>query len=351
MPNEVENLKLSVGASKPPVGIVPMHPLLGVARVLEDAGVKYAPFNYMAQPLADALESYDNAELRHRIETTLHGGQVTPESYAALDADSGLPHIYHRIAGLLILASIMIRDGVIPADPGQGRRKRKAVDEAKARALYDAEVKKTQEKQVEHTPFVRKLIEDMLGSGTVLLGHDPVSMRDTADAMMYALRAQAGIVSVEREPEQLELNWGGHPVKVTATDEQLPYGAQMMAIQSDLSQWLPQDTAEVSATFLPIGEPTAAERRKAAVMEMYPSNECQIRGTCCRPTLCRLRPPLDEIAREPEPLPPPPTVDEDNWEDNMPTKVFETRVCDTPGCGCQKEYPDPERNPASGADW
>jgi hypothetical protein len=121
--NEVENLKLSVGASKPPVGIVPMHPLLGVARVLEDSAIKYAPFNYMAQGLADALEAYDSAELRHRIEETLLGGQVTPESYAAPDADSGIPHIYHRIADLMILASLMIRDGVIAADPGQGKRK------------------------------------------------------------------------------------------------------------------------------------------------------------------------------------------------------------------------------------
>lgn len=246
MANEVENLKLSVGASKPPVGIVPMHPLLGVARVLEDSAVKYAPFNYMAQALADALESYDSAELRHRIAETLLSGQVTPESYATPDEDSGLPHIYHRIADLMIIACLMIRDGVIKADPGQGHRKQKAVDEAKARAELDKAVQDTAKQEK-----IERLNAD-LHAGHVLLGCDPGSLRHTADAMMYALRAQAGIVSVEREPEQLELNWGGHPVKVTATDEQLPYGAQMMAIQSDLSQWFPQDTAEVSATFAPV---------------------------------------------------------------------------------------------------
>ncbi len=124
------NLKL-VGASatKPPLGIVPMHPLVGVSRVLEDSAMKYAPYNYMVQPVLDAIEAYDSAELRHRLASTLLGGQVTPESYAALDPDSGIPHIFHRIAGLLILASLLIRDGVISEDPGMGKRKRAAFAE------------------------------------------------------------------------------------------------------------------------------------------------------------------------------------------------------------------------------
>jgi hypothetical protein len=121
--NEVENLKLSAGASKAPVGIVPMHPLYGMARVLEDSAVKYAPYNYMALPLKDALASYDSALLRHRISCTKLGGEVTPESYASLDPDSGLPHIFHILDGLMILATLMIRDGVLPLDPGQGKRK------------------------------------------------------------------------------------------------------------------------------------------------------------------------------------------------------------------------------------
>jgi hypothetical protein len=138
MTNKVDNLKLSSGANKSPVGIVPMHPLLGVARVLEDSAVKYAPFNYMAQPLADALSSYDSAELRHRIECTSLGGEVTLETYATPDGDSGIPHIYHRIADLLILASLMIRDGVISADPGMGQRKRNAHAVAPIRGPADA---------------------------------------------------------------------------------------------------------------------------------------------------------------------------------------------------------------------
>lgn len=134
-PNAAGNLKLrGASATKPPIGIVPMHPLVGVARVLEDSATHYAPFNYMAQPVLDALEAYDSAELRHRLASTLLGGQVTPESYAALDPDSGIPHIYHRIAGLLILASLMIRDGMLAADPGMGKRKRASFGAAKAEA-------------------------------------------------------------------------------------------------------------------------------------------------------------------------------------------------------------------------
>jgi hypothetical protein len=123
--SEIENLKLRGGSmAKPPIGIVPMHPLKGVARVFEDSAIKYAPGNYMAQGIEDAIEAYDSAELRHRLDTTPLSGLVTPESYATLDPDSGLPHIFHRIADLLIVATLMIRDGVIEADPGQGKRKR-----------------------------------------------------------------------------------------------------------------------------------------------------------------------------------------------------------------------------------
>lgn len=124
--NEVENLKLRAGAAKAPVGIVPMHTAYGESRILEDSACKYAPFNYMAQPLADALESYDSALLRHRIACTKLGGQVTPETYAELDEDSGLPHIFHMITGLKILATLMIRDGVLKLDPGPGKRKQLA---------------------------------------------------------------------------------------------------------------------------------------------------------------------------------------------------------------------------------
>lgn len=125
--NAIENLKL-VGSSarKAPLGIVPMHGLVGVSRVLEDSGVKYSPGNFMAQSVGDAVESYDSAQLRHRLQCTPLSGLVTPATYAALDDDSGLPHIDHMLAGLLILRTLMIRDGMLPEDPGIGKRKQAA---------------------------------------------------------------------------------------------------------------------------------------------------------------------------------------------------------------------------------
>ncbi len=122
MSNEIENLKLQAGAAKAPLGIVPMRALVGVARVMEDAGAKYAPGNFMAQHVSDAVQSYDSAQLRHRAQCQPLSGIMTPDSFAEFDDDSGLPHIDHMIAGLLILRALLIRDGVLPEDPGIGKR-------------------------------------------------------------------------------------------------------------------------------------------------------------------------------------------------------------------------------------
>lgn len=127
MSNAIENLKLRSGSmSKPPLGIVPMRALVGVSRVLEDGYVFYAPGNWAEQPLADAAQAYDNGEMRHRAGCQPINGLMSPAALAALDPDSDLPHIDHQIAGLVILRSLMIRDGVLPEDPGQGKRKRAA---------------------------------------------------------------------------------------------------------------------------------------------------------------------------------------------------------------------------------
>ncbi len=125
MSNEVNNLKLlGTSASKPPLGIVPAHGLVGAARVLEDSAIKYAAGNWIAQSADDAASAYDSAQLRHRLARTPLSSVVMAADFAALDADSGLPHIDHEITGLLILRTLMIRDGVLPEDPGQGLRKR-----------------------------------------------------------------------------------------------------------------------------------------------------------------------------------------------------------------------------------
>lgn len=123
--DQASNLKLRLnGPSKPPLTLVPYHALVGVARVLEDSEIKYSPQNYIEQSLADAAAAYDSAQLRHRLASTPLAGGITPESLAAIDADSGLPHIDHMISGLLILRLLLIRDGLLAEDPGPGRRKR-----------------------------------------------------------------------------------------------------------------------------------------------------------------------------------------------------------------------------------
>lgn len=128
----MENLKLLGGSKdKAPLTNLPYHGLVGSSRVLQDSSIKYAPGNFMSQPIADAIEAYDSAYLRHRLSNTPLSGVVTPESFAALDEDSGLPHIDHMITGLLILRTLMIRDGVLPEDPGRGKRKRAADDAAR----------------------------------------------------------------------------------------------------------------------------------------------------------------------------------------------------------------------------
>ncbi len=106
--------------------MVPMRAIVGASRVYEDAGVKYAPGNFMAQSVADAVAAYDSAALRHRVQCQPLSGIVTPESFAAADEDSGLPHIDHMIAGLLILRTLLIRDDVLAEDPGVGKRAKEA---------------------------------------------------------------------------------------------------------------------------------------------------------------------------------------------------------------------------------
>lgn len=119
--NQVENLKLSgASASKPPLGELPYRALIGAARVMACGARFYAEGNWIAQSAADAARAYDNALMRHRVLCTPLTGYATPETYAALDEKSDLPHIDHMIAGLLILRTLLIRDGYLPEDPGFG---------------------------------------------------------------------------------------------------------------------------------------------------------------------------------------------------------------------------------------
>lgn len=124
----IGNLKLS-GPSKQkvPLTLLPLHALVGPARVAAYGARGYAPGNYIEQPLDTALAAYDSGRLRHHIACTPLNGVVTAQSYAALDEESDLPHIDHEIMNLLILRTLMIRDGVLPEDPGYGNEPPKRV--------------------------------------------------------------------------------------------------------------------------------------------------------------------------------------------------------------------------------
>lgn len=209
------NLKLR-GASmtKPPLGIVPMRGLVGVSRVLEDGYVHYAPGNWAEQPLDAAAQAYDNAEQRHRAQSQPLNGLMTPESLATIDPDSGLPHIDHQIAGLVILRSLMIRDGVLPEDPGMGKRKRARLDDERAReASYhmgtapgDApsldERKRTRETQC--TSSECAIRNTCTGSGACPKPVDPdAARRAAADANVEQIKRDAAkLADSKREWDQ-----------------------------------------------------------------------------------------------------------------------------------------------------
>lgn len=113
--------KIKTSAKKPPLGMIPARALIGPSRVYGYGGRKYAPGNYYNAELADGAGSrYVSAALRHLGEMQLPNGLHTDESLAALDDESGLPHIDHAICGLLMLRAIMTKCGALEADPGEG---------------------------------------------------------------------------------------------------------------------------------------------------------------------------------------------------------------------------------------
>lgn len=121
IPAEIDN-KLRTAGAKPDLAIIPMEALLGTARVLTWGGLEYAPGNFHAAHLSDgAGPRYISAGMRHLMGIQLPSGLHTELSLATLDDKSGLPHIDHAIASLLILRSIITKCAALPADPGPGK--------------------------------------------------------------------------------------------------------------------------------------------------------------------------------------------------------------------------------------
>lgn len=108
--------KVSAAARKPPLDLLPMRALYGAARAFQYGATKYAPGNYLNASLGDgAVNRYVGATLRHLTAMQCLDGQYG--LVGSLDAESGLPHLDHAIASLLMLRAIAIFGGHLSADP------------------------------------------------------------------------------------------------------------------------------------------------------------------------------------------------------------------------------------------
>ena len=118
----VKDGKIAQAAKKAPLDMVPLRSLKGAARVLRYGTKKYrTQGNFLSATLGDGAGGrYHGAALRHLSECQEPSGVFSVESLAAIDDESGLPHIDHMICGLLMLRAILVKDGALPEDPGEG---------------------------------------------------------------------------------------------------------------------------------------------------------------------------------------------------------------------------------------
>lgn len=114
---------------KAPLDLIPLRALVGPARVFAHGNTKIkqdgtehpkprAPGDFIERPLNGVFFA---SLLRHVMEMQLLPGIVSPESLACRDHDTDLPTIDHVICNLLIIRTMLIRDGLLPVDPGAGR--------------------------------------------------------------------------------------------------------------------------------------------------------------------------------------------------------------------------------------
>lgn len=114
--------KVKTAASKPKLAMIPQRAIQGLARVFAYGAKKYAPGNFYSAYMTDgAGERYISAAFRHLGAMQCGDGLHTRESVSRLDEESGLPHVDHAIASLVMLRSIMTKSCYLPADPGDGK--------------------------------------------------------------------------------------------------------------------------------------------------------------------------------------------------------------------------------------
>lgn len=114
--------KIAFAAKKVPLEMIPSLELQGAARVSQYGAKKHGKGNYHKATLADgAGERYMGAAYRHCGDMQNPNGTWDAKSLAARDPESGLPHIDHAIRTLTMLRGILIKESVLPADPGEGK--------------------------------------------------------------------------------------------------------------------------------------------------------------------------------------------------------------------------------------
>lgn len=117
-----EDLKIKTAAAKPPLQMLPLRAYIGPTRVTQYGRKKYAPGNYLRATLEDGCgERYAGAALRHLAAMQEDNGLWSRESLGRLDVESGLPELDHAICSLIMLRSILVKEGVLAEDPGEGK--------------------------------------------------------------------------------------------------------------------------------------------------------------------------------------------------------------------------------------
>lgn len=111
--------KIAAAANKPPMHMLPLRWLVGLARVFAFGATKYGRENYYASADDDdTADRYTSGVLRHLMAMQTEGGSYTAASCAAIDLESKLPHLDHAIAGLVMLRARLCKRGALQQDPG-----------------------------------------------------------------------------------------------------------------------------------------------------------------------------------------------------------------------------------------
>lgn len=113
--------KIKTAAGKCPLDLIPLRSLYGAARVSAYGNKKYTVGNWYEADDTAFTHRYSGALLRHVSEMQEPNGVFSVKSVVRLDEESGLPNIDHAIDTLLFLRGLLVKHGLLPADPGPGK--------------------------------------------------------------------------------------------------------------------------------------------------------------------------------------------------------------------------------------